>query len=91
MTSNVRHFVYMLLCSDGTFYVGYATDVERRMYEHNESTKVAKYTRGRRPVELVYYEECKSRSDALKREYVLRRKSRVEKARLMSEFEENID
>ena len=89
--SNEKHYVYLLKCSDGTFYVGYATDLSRRVSEHNESTKGAKYTRGRRPVVLVYFEECESRSEALKREYMLRKKSREEKVRLMNEFEGNFD
>jgi len=84
---NVGHYVYMLQCCDGTFYVGYATEIDRRVREHNESSKGAKYTRGRRPVVLVYCVECESRSEALKYEYVLRKKSRVEKIRLMNEFE----
>ena len=81
-----QHFVYMLQCADGSYYMGYATDVHRRLKEHNESPKAAKYTRGRRPVTLVYYEECDSRSDALKREHVLRKKTRVEKEKLVHEF-----
>ena len=82
----VQHFVYMLECNDGTYYMGYATNVERRLREHNESKLGAKYTRGRRPVILVYYEECETRSDALKREHVLRKKTRAEKAQLVTEF-----
>jgi len=81
-----RHFVYMLECNDKTYYMGYATDVKRRLLEHNESKLGAKYTRGRRPVTLVYYEECESRSDALKREHVLRKKTRAEKEKLVHEF-----
>ena len=85
------HFVYMLQCRDGTFYVGYATEVARRVREHNESAKGAKYTRGRRPVVLVYYVECDSRSEALKYEYVLRKKSRLEKEQLVKEFAEELE
>lgn len=81
----------MLECRDGTFYMGYSTEVARRVREHNESPKGAKYTRGRRPVKLVYYVECESRSDALKHERMLRKKTRVEKEKLMSEFEKNLD
>ncbi|MCL2559519.1 MAG: GIY-YIG nuclease family protein [Turicibacter sp.] len=87
----VKHFVYMLQCSDGTFYMGYSTEVGRRVREHNESPKAAKYTRGRRPVRLVYYVECESRSDALKCERLLRKKSRVEKEKLMNEFDGDLD
>ena len=86
-----RHYVYMLKCSDGTFYMGYSTELARRVREHNESPKGAKYTRGRRPVELVYYVECESRSDALKCEHTLRKKSRAEKEKLVKMFDGNLD
>ena len=89
--SSGKHYVYMLKCNDGTFYVGYATAISRRVREHNESTKGAKYTRGRRPVVLVYYEECESRSEALKYEHVLRKKSRKSKEKLVKEFEGELD
>ena len=89
--SSGKHYVYMLKRNDGTFYVGYATEIARRVREHNESPKGAKYTRGRRPVVLAYYEECESRSDALKREYVLRRNSRRLKEKLVNEFEGELD
>ena len=85
-----RHFVYMLQCADGSFYMGYATDVGRRLREHNESPKAAKYTRGRRPLTLAYYEECESRSDALKRENALRKLTRLQKELLAQEFQ-NLD
>ena len=88
---NVRHFVYMLQCNDGTFYTGYSTELARRVHEHNTSAKGAKYTRGRRPVKLVYYVACVSRSEALKCEHMLRKKSRLEKVRLMNEFEGEFD
>jgi len=89
--ADVRHYVYMLKCSDGTFYMGYSTELARRVREHNESSKGAKYTRGRRPVELVYYTVCVSRSEALKHEHLLRKKSRKSKEKLVKEFEKNLD
>ena len=89
--SSGKHYVYMLKCNDGTFYVGYATEISRRVREHNESTKGAKYTRGRRPVMLVYYEEFDSRSEALKNEHALRRKSRRLKEKIAKEFKGELD
>ena len=89
--ANAKHYVYMLACNDGTFYTGYATEIIRRVREHNETSKGAKYTRGRRPVKLVYYMECESRSDALKKECVLRKKSKKEKERLINVFDGNSD
>ena len=47
------NFVYILRCSDGTLYCGWTTDLEQRVAKHNNGTG-AKYTRSRRPVELVY-------------------------------------
>ena len=85
------HYVYLLKCNDGTFYVGYSTDLARRVREHNVSPKGAKYTRGRRPVVLAYYVAHESRSEALKHEHVLRKKSRLEKEKLVEAFEGNLD
>ena len=74
----------MLECADGTLYTGIATDIERRIDEHNHSPKGAKYTRTRRPVKLVYTEKYSDRSTASKREYEIKRKmSRKEKLALV--------
>jgi tRNA pseudouridine32 synthase/23S rRNA pseudouridine746 synthase len=71
--------VYILRCADKTFYTGITTEPERRLQEHNESGKGAKYTQCRRPVEWVYQEQAGSRSEASKREYAIKQLSRVEK------------
>jgi len=78
------HFVYLLHCADGTLYCGYTTDVERRLAEHNGTGKVtgAKYTSGRRPVQLVYQESCDTRSAALIREAAIKKLSRAKKEKL---------
>ena len=77
------YFVYMLKCADDTFYTGIATELERRIEEHNCSNKGAKYTRTRRPVTLVYSEKHPDRSSASKREYEIKKKmSRTEKLKL---------
>lgn len=75
--------VYVLKCADDTLYTGVATDLDRRLEEHNSSTKGAKYTRVRRPVELVYYENCADRVDASRREYEIKQLSRKEKLELI--------
>jgi len=77
------YFVYILKCADNTLYTGVATDVNRRLDEHNNSDKGAKYTRPRRPVELVYTEELEDRSSACKREYEIKQLKREEKLRLI--------
>ena len=75
--------IYILRCADGTFYTGVTTDLVRRVSEHNESPKGAKYTRVRRPVLLVYSEAFESRSAACVREAAIKKLSRDEKSRLV--------
>lgn len=75
--------VYIVHCADGSLYTGIATDVARRVEEHNASNLLAaRYTRARRPVVLVYQEAVASRSAAGKREYELKQMSREEKEAL---------
>ena len=75
----------MVQCADETFYTGIATELERRIEEHNSSDKGAKYTRARRPVSLVYSEVYPDRSSASKREYeIKKRMSRAEKLKLIA-------
>ncbi|PIV86597.1 MAG: endonuclease, partial [Candidatus Moranbacteria bacterium CG17_big_fil_post_rev_8_21_14_2_50_41_107] len=50
------YYLYILKCADGTLYTGITTNLERRKEEHNSSSLGAKYTRGRRPVKLVFSE-----------------------------------
>jgi putative endonuclease len=74
----------MVKCADDTLYTGIATELDRRVEEHNFSDKGAKYTRVRRPVELVYSETCPDRSTASKREYEIKKKmTRAEKLALI--------
>ena len=76
--------VYLLRCADGTLYCGWTTDPDARLRAHNEGTG-AKYTRSRRPVELVYYETYEDRHEALSREWHIKRMSRAEKEKLIKE------
>ena len=69
----------MLKCSDGTIYTGITTDVDRRVGEHNNSPKGAKYTRVRRPVELIYSDLHDDKSSASKREYQIKQLSKSQK------------
>ena len=75
--------VYILRCSDGTLYAGSTTDVEARARAHNDG-RGARYTAGRRPVSVVYQEECGSRSAALRREHALKRLTRSAKDALIA-------
>lgn len=80
----MSHYVYLLECSDerGSFYIGYTTDLRRRLAEHNAG-EGAKYTRGRTPVTLRYVEAWPTRSAAMSREYELKQRSRREKEQLV--------
>ncbi len=77
------YFTYILRCADDTLYTGITTDIERRIFEHNNTDKWAKYTKIRRPVELVYQEEYNSRSEASKREYTIKQMTKKEKLQLI--------
>lgn len=77
------HHVYIVRCADGTLYTGYARDPEARTMAHNAG-RGAKYTAGRRPVELVYTEAFDEHGDALRRERELKRWSRARKTALVS-------
>ena len=76
------NYVYLLECADNTLYCGWTTDLKRRVAAHNMGSG-AKYTRSRRPVRLLYYEEYEDRHDALSREWHIKRLSRNEKIRLV--------
>jgi len=78
-------FVYILRCNDDSLYTGVTTDIARRVNEHNNDTRLgASYTRARRPVKLVYSEQCDDRSQALKREVGIKRLKRTEKQALIN-------
>jgi putative endonuclease len=77
-------YVYILRCSDGTLYTGITNDIERRTTAHNEGCG-ARYTRSRRPVELVYQEQAESRSKATLREMEIKRMSRKRKMEMIGD------
>ena len=78
-----KWYVYIVECADGSLYTGITTDVQRRILEHNYSFKSAKYTRSRRPVQLVWYTEAANRSEASKDEYRIKRLKRKQKLELI--------
>lgn len=84
MKSSLPYSLYILECSDGTYYTGITSQLERRLEEHNSSPKGAKYTRNRRPVILVYHETLPDKSSALKRELQIKRLTRAQKSVLIS-------
>lgn len=79
------HYTYMLKCSDNTYYTGYTNDLEKRLKAHDEG-KGAKYTRGRGPVELIYYEEYEDKHSAMRREWEIKRLSRSEKESMRQDW-----
>jgi len=75
--------VYILKCSDGSFYTGITNDLEARVAAHSDGSG-AKYTKGRGPFEIVYTEECDDRSAASSREFAIKKLSRAEKIKLIA-------
>jgi putative endonuclease len=76
------NYVYILECSDGTYYTGWTNNLNKRVKMHNDG-KGAKYTRGRLPVKIVHYEVYSDKREAMRREYEIKRFSRKEKLDLI--------
>ncbi len=79
------YYLYIVRCRDGTFYTGITTNIARRIKEHNDSPKGAKYTRSRRPVELVYQRRFRTRANASIAEANMKRLSRMQKVFLITQ------
>lgn len=77
------NYTYILRCADGTFYTGWTVNLHNRLKAHN-SGRGAKYTRSRRPVELVYYEAYEEKQEAMRREYAIKQMTRNEKIKLIT-------
>ena len=77
------NYTYIVRCADGTLYTGWTNDLEKRLRAHN-SGEGAKYTRSRRPVELVYYEAHGTKEEAMRREWTIKHKTRVKKTELIN-------
>lgn len=80
-----NNYVYILKCSDGTYYTGWTTNLDSRIDTHN-SGKGAKYTRARLPVKLAYHEIYEDKISAMKREYEIKQLSRKEKEALINKI-----
>ncbi|MCU7833893.1 MAG: GIY-YIG nuclease family protein [gamma proteobacterium symbiont of Taylorina sp.] len=83
--SKKNWFVYIIHCSDDSYYTGITTDVDRRFAEH-KNKKGAKYFYGRKPEKVVFIESEHDRSSALKREAEIKKQSRTEKLLLVKQF-----
>ncbi len=77
-----ENVTYLLRCADGSLYCGWTNDPEKRLAAHNAGT-ASKYTRSRRPVELVYTESFATRREAMSREAIIKRMTRAEKEKLL--------
>ena len=77
-----KNYTYLVQCADGSLYCGWTNNLTARLAAHN-SGRGAKYTRGRRPVELVYWESFSNKSSALRREYAIKRLPRGQKLALI--------
>ena len=78
------NYTYILKCSDDSLYTGWTNHLEERVLAHNEG-RGAKYTRSRRPVELVYYECAETKEEAMRREYAIKQLNRRQKLRLIAQ------
>ena len=82
--SKEMHYIYLVRCSDDSLYCGWTTDLKRRIDAHNgDIPGGAKYTRGRRPVTLVYSESFHQKQEAQRREYAIKRMAKTKKLRLI--------
>ena len=79
---HTSNYTYILKCKDETLYTGWTNDIEKRLEAHNAG-KGAKYTRSRRPVELVYLEQFETKEEAMRREWEIKQLSRTEKWKLI--------
>ena len=76
------NYAYLLLCTDDSIYAGWTNDLQKRLHAHNEGHG-AKYTRGRRPVRLVYAEEFATKEEAQRRECQFKKLRRSERLSLI--------
>jgi len=79
------NYVYIVECSDGTFYTGWTNNLEKRIDMHSKGTG-AKYTKGRGPVNLIYHESFEDKKDAMKREYEIKKLTREAKILLINKI-----
>ena len=82
------NYIYIVECSDGTFYTGWTNNLEKRIAMHSNGLG-AKYTKGRGPVKLMHYEEFEDKKDAMKREYEIKKLTRKAKVSLIKETKKN--
>jgi len=77
------YYLYLLRCSDNSLYCGQTKNLQKRIKEHNSDNSESKYTRSRRPVKLLYSEKHQTLSKVLKREFEIKKMSRIQKEKLI--------
>ncbi len=82
------NYVYIVECSDGTFYTGWTNNLKKRIDMHSKGIG-AKYTKGRGPVKLVYSEKFEDKREAMRREYEIKRMTK--KAKLLLVYERKME
>ena len=78
------NYTYMVRCRDDSLYTGWTNHLEKRVEDHN-SGHGAKYTKSRRPVELVYYEQFETKEEAMRREWEIKQLTRKQKEKLLEQ------
>ena len=84
------NYVYIIRCNDNSLYTGWTNNLEKRFEDHSKG-KGAKYTRGRGPRKLVYFEKFDTKEEAMKREYAIKKLTKVQKEELIGGFNEKLD
>lgn len=84
----MENYTYLLECADGSLYCGWTNHLNERVQAHNAG-KGAKYTKSRRPVQLVYYEVFETKQEAMRREWALKQLTRKEKLDLIAAWEKD--
>lgn len=85
-----KHYFYVLECADGSYYAGYAVDVEKRLATHNAG-KGAKYTRAKRPVVLLHQEAFDTKPEAMRAEYAFKQLTKAAKIRYIARKQEGTE
>lgn len=83
MSNSETYFTYIALCNDKSLYTGITNDIQKREARHNAGYGSI-YTRSRRPIKIIYFEECKTRQEACKREYEIKSWTRKNKIALIN-------
>jgi putative endonuclease len=79
----MAYYVYILKCSDGSYYTGSTADLSKRIYEHQQGFESSAYTFRRRPIQLIWSEELETYNEALLHEHQIKGWSRVKKEALI--------